>query len=79
MTNLQSNIHEALLSHKDLVMDMGDNVLLHLQWDKDRVTPDGIKGCYVDEMGATSMRLLLQIADGKVKIKDKVVKLTIDN
>ena len=79
MTNLPSNIHEAILTHKNLIMDLGDNVLLHLKWNKDIITPDGIKGCYEDEMGLTSMKLLLQIADNKVSIKEKKVRLLIDN
>lgn len=78
MTNSQNNIHEAILTHKNLIMDMGDNVLLHLKWDSEKITPDGVKGCYVDEMGMTAMKLLLQIADGKIYIKNKRVELRID-
>lgn len=68
MKNLQNNIQEAILNHKDLIMDLGDNVLLNLKWnDKEQI--------YEDEMGTTSMKLLLQISDNKVYIKDKLVKL----
>lgn len=68
MTNLQSNIHEAILTHKDLIMDLGDDVYLNLKWNED-------EQIYEDEMGKTTMKLLLQIADNKVYIKDKLVKL----
>ena len=70
--NSQNNIHEAILTHKDLIMDLGDEVYLHLHWnDKENI--------YEDEMGKTSMKLLLQIADNKVFIKDQLVKLYIEN
>lgn len=61
----------ALGDHKPLIMDLGDNVLLHLTWNEERQL-------YEDEMGATSMKLLLQIVKGEVKIKDTIVKLNID-
>lgn len=68
MTNSQNNIHEAILTHKDLVMDLGDEVYLNLKWNEE-------EQIYEDEMGKTTMKLLLQIADNKVKIKDKLVKI----
>lgn len=70
MINLQNNIHEALLKHKDLIMDLGDEVYLNLKWNEE-------EQIYEDEMGKTTMKLLLQIADNKVYIKDKIVKLYI--
>lgn len=70
MTSLQNNIHEALLNHKDLIMDMGDDVYLNMKWNEE-------EQIYEDEMGKTTMKLLLQIADGKVYIKDKQVKLIV--
>ena len=45
--NLQNNLLMALGNHKPLVMDLGDNVLLHMKWEENTITPDGIKGCYV--------------------------------
>lgn len=68
MMNLQNNLREALINHKDLVMDLGDEVYLNLHW-------NDVEEIYEDEMGKTTMKLLLQIADGKVYIKDKLVKL----
>ena len=68
MTSVQNNIHEAILTHKDLVMDMGDEVYLNLKWNNE-------EQIYEDEMGKTTMKLLLQIADNKVYIKDTLVKL----
>lgn len=70
MTSLQNNIHEALLNHKELIMDMGDDVYLNMKWNEE-------EQLYEDEMGKTTMKLLLQIADGKVYIKDKQVKLIV--
>ena len=68
MMNLQDNLREALINHKDLVMDLGDEVYLNLHW-------NDVEEIYEDEMGKTTMKLLLQIADDKVYIKDKLVKL----
>lgn len=70
MINSQNNIHKAILAHKNLVMDLGDNVYLNLKWnDKEKI--------YEDEMGKTTMKLLLQIADGKVYVGNTLVKLII--
>ena len=71
MKDLQNNIQKALLAHKPLIMDLGDNVLLHLYW-------NDIEQIYEDEMGKTTMKLLLQIADNKVFIKEKLVKLYVN-
>lgn len=76
--NLQNNLLMALGSHRSLIMDLGDNVLLHMKWNENAITPDGIKGCYVDEMGMTSMDLILQIVNGEVKIKGKKVEIRED-
>ena len=71
LTNLQNNLLEALGNHSDLIMDLGDNVLLHLKWNNG-------KKLYEDEMGVTTMKLLLEIARGEVKIQNKTVKLYVD-
>ena len=71
MKDLQNNIQEALSLHKDLIMDLGDNVLLHLKWNEQ-------EQIYEDEMGKTTMKLLLQIADNKVYVQEKLVKLYIE-
>ena len=76
--NLQKQLIMALTNHKPLIMDLGDNVLLHMKWDKDTITPDGVKGCYVDEMGMTSMELILQIINGEVEIQGKKVRIMED-
>ena len=76
--NLQNNLLMALGNHKPLVMDLGDNVLLHMKWEENTITPDGIKGCYVDEMGMTSMDLILQIINKEVKIQGKLVEIRED-
>lgn len=70
MMKKESNLNlllVAIKNKKPLVMDLGDNVLLHMKWDEETITPDGIKGCYVDEMGMTKMELILDIARGEVK------------
>lgn len=76
--NLQNNLLMALGNHKPLVMDLGDNVLLHMKWEENAITPDEIKGCYVDEMGMTSMDLILQIINKEVKIQEKLVEIRED-
>ena len=72
------NLLEAIKKRKNLIMDLGDDVLLHMKWEKDTITPDGIKGCYVDEMGMTSMSLIQEIINGEVKIKGKLVEIRED-
>lgn len=69
---------EVIKKRKPLVMDLGDNVLLHMKWDENTITPDGIKGCYVDEMGITSMSLIQAIINNKVQIKEKLVEIRED-
>ena len=76
--NLQNNLLMALGNHKPLVMDLGDNVLLHMKWDKNITTPNGVKGCYVDEMGMTSMDLILEIINDGVYIKGYKVQIRED-
>lgn len=66
--NLPSNLLMALGNHKPLIMDLGDNVLLHLSWNEQ-------EQIYEDEMGKTSMELLIQIANNEVTIDNKLVKL----
>ena len=68
MKNLPNNLREALLKHKDLVIDLGDEVYLNLKWNKK-------EQIYEDEMGKTTMNLLLEIANDEVYIKNKLVKL----
>ena len=53
----------------------GDGVLLHMKWEEDTITPDGIQGCYVDEMGMTSMKLIQDILKEKVYIKKHLVTI----
>jgi hypothetical protein len=50
----------ALINHEDLILDLGDNVLLYPVWNEE-------KQMYRDEMGWTTMKLLIEIATGKVK------------
>ena len=50
----------ALINHEDLILDLGDNVLLYPVWNEE-------KQMYQDEMGWTTMKLLIEIATGKVK------------
>ena len=59
-------------------MDLGDNVFLHMKWEEDTITPDGVKGCYVDEMGMTQMKLIQEIINGEVEIKGKKVRIMED-
>ncbi len=72
------NLLEAIKDRKPLIMDLGDNVFLHMKWEKDTVTPDGVKGCYVDEMGMTSMHLIQEIINEKVFIKNHLVTIKED-
>lgn len=62
------NLLEAIKKRKPLIMDLGDKVLLHLQWNEQ-------EQIYEDEMGKTTMNLIQEIMKGKVYIKDKQVKI----
>lgn len=72
------NLLEVIKKRKPLIMDLGDNVFLHMKWEKDTITPDGIKGCYVDEMGMTSMKLIQEIINREVEIQGKKVRIMED-
>ena len=50
----------ALINHEDLILDLGDNVILYPVWNEE-------KQMYQDEMGWTTTKLLIEIATGKVK------------
>lgn len=72
------NLLEAIKNRKPLIMDLGDDVILHMKWEQEIITPDGIKGCYVDEIGMTSMKLIQDIINNKVFIKNKLVEIRED-
>lgn len=72
------NLLEAIKERKPLIMDLGDDVILHMKWEKEIITPDGIKGCYVDEMGMTSMKIIQDIINNKVFINEKLVEIRED-
>lgn len=76
--NLQNNLLTALGNHKALIMDLGDDVLLHMKWQEDTITPDWVKGCYVDETGMTSMELILEIINDGVYINGHKVEIRED-
>ena len=60
------NLLEAIKDRKPLIMDLGDNVLLHMKWNNE-------KNLYEDEMGLTDMKLIQEIINGKVFIKGEKV------
>jgi len=62
------NLLEAIKNRKPLIMDLGDNVILHMKWDEE-------ENLYQDEMGYTTMKLIQEIINGKVFIKQKKVEI----
>jgi len=62
------NLLEAIKNRKPLIMDLGDNVILHMKWDEE-------ENLYQDEMGYTTMKLIQEIINGKVFIKGKKVEI----
>ena len=68
MNESYKNLLEVIKKRRPLIMNLGDGVLLHLFWNEE-------EEIYEDEMGKTSMKLLLQIAKGEVMIKGKLVEL----
>ena len=69
--NLPNNLLMALTNHKPLIMDLGDDVLLHMQWNEE-------KGIYEDEIGMTAMELILEIINDGVYIKGHKVEIRED-
>ena len=65
------NLLEVIKQRKPLVMDLGDNVLLHMKWNHE-------KGLYQDEMGYTTMNVINDILNDKVYIEGKKVELRED-
>lgn len=62
------NLLEAIKQRKPLVMDLGDDVILHMRWNQD-------EGLYQDEMGYTTMNVIQDILQCKVYIQGKRVEL----
>lgn len=65
------NLLEAIGDRKPLIMDLGDNVLLHMKWNEE-------ENIYEDEMGKTTMNVIQDILNGKVYIQGKRVELRED-
>ena len=65
------NLLEAIKDRKPLIMDLGDNVLLHMRWNID-------ENMYEDEMGYTTMNVIQDILKCKVYIDNKLVELRED-
>lgn len=65
------NLLEAIGDRKPLIMDLGDNVLLHMKWNEE-------ENIYEDEMGKTTMNVIQDILNGKVYIQGKKVTLRED-
>ena len=65
------NLLEVIKNRKPLVMDLGDNVLLHMRYDT-------LSEMYVDEMGYTTMKVIQDIIQGKVIIGGKKVEIRED-
>lgn len=63
------NLLEAIKFRRPLVMDLGDNVMLHMKWNGES---------YEDEMGVTTMNVINDILNGKVIIKEKKVEIRED-
>lgn len=65
------NLLEAIKKRKPLIMDLGDNVLLHMKWNEE-------EKLYRDEMGVTTMFFIQEIIKGRVFIKKYQVKIRED-
>ena len=65
------NLLEAIKFRKPLILDLGDDVLLHMKWNKE-------EKLYQDEMGFTTMNLINDILNKKVFIKGKQVEIRED-
>ena len=65
-SNNLKNLLEVIKDRKPLIMDLGDNVLLHMKWNIE-------EKLYQDEMGFTTMKLINEILNGKVFVDGKQV------
>ena len=62
---------EAIKNRMPLIMCLGDDVYLHMVWNKD-------KQLYEDEMGTTSFKLIQQIINGMVNVDGYLVNICED-
>lgn len=65
------NLLEVIKDRKDLVLDLGDHIELHMKWNP-------VEEIYEDEMGKTSMKLIQEIINGMVKLDDYLVTIRED-
>lgn len=65
------NLLEVIKDRKPLVLDLGDNIILHMKWNPE-------ENIYEDEMGKTSMKLIQEIINGMVRIENKLVTIRED-
>ena len=65
------NLLEVIKDRKPLVLDLGDNIILHMKWNPE-------ENIYEDEMGKTSMKLIQEIINGMVRIENQLVTIRED-
>lgn len=65
------NLLEAIKDRNNLILDLGDNIILHMRWNP-------VENIYEDEMGKTSMKLIQEIINGMVRIENKLVTIRED-
>ena len=65
------NLLEVIKDRKPLVLDLGDNIILHMIWNSE-------EEIYEDEMGKTSMGLIQQIINGMVRVDGYLVTIRED-
>ena len=65
------NLLEEIKNRKPLVLDLGDDIILHMKWNPE-------ENIYEDEMGKTSMGLIQQIINGMVKVEGYQVNIRED-
>ena len=65
------NLLEVIKDRKPLMLDLGDNIILHMKWNPE-------ENIYEDEMGKTSMKLIQEIINGMVRIENKLVTIRED-
>lgn len=65
------NLLEAIKDREPLIMDLGDNIILHMKWNPE-------ENIYEDEMGKTSMKLIQEIINGMVNLDGYLVTIRED-
>lgn len=67
--NLPKQLETALINHRPVVIDLGDNQELLLKWDREASNYRGFSKKLGEEIGIWDLKYLLKIANGETKYR----------